>query len=51
MITDVVKGNEPCETHSSYAGLTRVSIKLHKRLAKRMDRRVKPGNDEVRRCA
>jgi hypothetical protein len=30
----------------SYAGLTRVSITLHKTLSKRMDCRVKPGNDE-----
>jgi hypothetical protein len=33
---------------TSYAGLTRVSIKLHKkRFSKAMDCRVKPGNDEV----
>ena len=31
---------------ASYAGLTRVSITLHKTLSKRMDCRVKPGNDE-----
>jgi hypothetical protein len=31
---------------SSYAGLTRVSIDLRKNLAKKMDCRVKPGNDE-----
>jgi len=31
---------------SSYAGLTRVSIYLHKTLAKKMDGRVKPGHDE-----
>jgi hypothetical protein len=31
---------------ASYAGLTRVSIILHKGLSKRMDCRVKPGNDE-----
>jgi len=34
---------------SSYAGLTRVSIKLHKNLTKRMDGRVKPGHDELMR--
>jgi hypothetical protein len=34
-------------THTaSYAGLTRVSITLRKSLSKRMDCRVKPGNDE-----
>src|SRR5882762_7531474 len=33
--------------HSSYAGLTRVSITLHETLAKAMDCRVKPGNDYV----
>ena len=31
---------------ASYAGLTRVSITLRKSLTKRMDCRVKPGNDE-----
>jgi hypothetical protein len=31
---------------SSYAGLTRVSIALHKSLRKRMDCRVEPGNDD-----
>jgi len=31
---------------ASYAGLTRVSIDLHKSLSKVMDCRVKPGNDE-----
>jgi hypothetical protein len=30
----------------SYAGLTRVSIYLRKTLAKMMDRRVKPGDDD-----
>jgi hypothetical protein len=30
----------------SYAGLTRVSIPLRKILLKRMDCRVKPGNDD-----
>jgi hypothetical protein len=30
----------------SYAGLTRVSINLRKSLSKKMDCRVKPGNDE-----
>jgi hypothetical protein len=30
---------------SSYAGLTRVSINLHKSLAKKMGCRVEPGND------
>jgi hypothetical protein len=30
----------------SYAGLTRVSITLQKTLAKKMDCRVKPGNDD-----
>src|SRR6185295_1110554 len=34
--------------HSSYAGLTRVSIKLHESFFETMDCRVKPGNDEVR---
>ena len=32
---------------ASYAGLTRVSITLRKSLAKRIDCRVKPGNDEI----
>jgi hypothetical protein len=36
-------------TQWSYAGLTRVSIDLQeKRFSKRMDCRVKPGNDELR---
>jgi hypothetical protein len=30
----------------SYAGLTRVPIQLQKSLTKKMDCRVKPGNDE-----
>jgi hypothetical protein len=30
----------------SYAGLTRVSIYLHKTLTKMMDGRVKPGHDD-----
>jgi hypothetical protein len=34
------------QSYSSYAGLTRVSIAFHERLAKGMDCRVKPGNDE-----
>jgi uncharacterized protein YggE len=33
---------------ASYAGLTRVSITLRKKLSKWMDGRVKPGNDEGR---
>jgi hypothetical protein len=36
---------------ASYAGLTRVSITLRKSLSKRMDCRVKPGNDEWREFA
>ena len=32
--------------NSSYAGLTRVSIDLRNSHSKRMDCRVKPGNDE-----
>jgi hypothetical protein len=46
-------GDESCDAlHgcfpvlASYAGLTRLSIHLHKSLAKRMGCRVKPGNDE-----
>src|SRR6266404_7067472 len=35
------------QTHSSYAGLTRVSINLHESLAKRMDGQVKPGHDDL----
>jgi len=35
-------------THSSYAGLTRASIRFVSSLAKTMDCRVKPGNDEGR---
>jgi hypothetical protein len=33
---------------SSYAGLTRVSIFFARVFSKRMDCRVKPGNDELR---
>jgi hypothetical protein len=36
---------------ASYAGLTRVSITLRKSLSKRMDCRVKPGNDEKLTCS
>src|ERR1700676_738296 len=43
---DVVRA-EHQQLQSSYAGLTRVSINLHESLAKKMDCRVKPGNDEL----
>ena len=33
------------KTSVSYAGLTRVSITLHNTLSKRMDRRIKSGDD------
>ena len=37
---------------ASCAGLTRASINLRKSLSKRMDCRVKPGNDdEMRECS
>jgi hypothetical protein len=39
----------PPRPYSSYAGLTRVSIHLRKKhFAKKMDCRVKPGNDDVK---
>jgi hypothetical protein len=44
-IAKLYLGNEmPPQRCSSYAGLTRVSVK---RLAKEMDCPVKPGNDEL----
>ena len=38
--------NDAATYTASYAGLTRVSIPLRETLSKRMDCRVKPGNDE-----
>ena len=38
-------GPDAATYSASYAGLTRVSITLRETLAKRMDCRVKPGND------
>jgi hypothetical protein len=38
-------GAEAGNKKASYAGLTRVSITLHKSLSKKMDGRVKPGHD------
>src|SRR6202051_2235168 len=39
------KRDVDANTHSSCPGLTRASITLHKNLSKKMDCRVKPGND------
>jgi hypothetical protein len=41
------KSAGPSRNTASYAGLTRVSIRLRKSLSSRMDCRVKPGNDAV----
>jgi hypothetical protein len=49
---DACPKEERCEMRdrtqhtASYAGLTRVSINLRKSLPKKMDCRVKPGNDD-----
>ena len=40
-------GSLPVLNFASCAGLTRASIHLHENLSKRMDCRVKPGNDEI----
>jgi hypothetical protein len=37
--------NDAATYTASYAGLTRVSITLRKNLSKKMDCRIKPGND------
>jgi len=42
--------DEWVKRRSSYAGLTRVSITLQKTLAKKMDCRLKPGNDDGDVC-
>jgi hypothetical protein len=38
--------NDAATYTAPYAGLTRVSITLRKSLSKKMDCRIKPGNDE-----